>query len=207
MFNKNLVLYVLLGALALLYAATLFYPGGNQQNALAPGWSWQHNYISNLFAQKGINGRPNAARPLAITAMAALSYGMALFYVQFSFKIPGTSAPNIIRYAGLGGTLCTFLVITSLHNAMITAAVTLNLVAIFYITVFTFKTSLSLLKLLCVLCMLSAYLTVYVYSTRANLLILPTLQKLTLLTTIGWVLGMHYLSRKEDYESNLKTDH
>ncbi len=204
MFNKNLVLYTLLGALALLFIATLFYPGGNQQNALATGWSWQHNYISNLFAEKGINGQHNAARPLAGAAMAALSYGMMLFYVQFSFKIPGTSAPAIIRYAGMAGTLCTFLVITNLHDAMITAAVTLNLVAIFYITVFTFKTSLNLLKLLCVLCMLSVYLTVYVYYSRANLLILPTLQKITLLTTVGWVLCMHYLTSREDFEDNLK---
>lgn len=201
-----MVLYGLLAALALLFTATQFYPGGNQYDAHTTAWSWQHNYISNLFGKQGINGQPNHAQPWAIAAMLTLSLSMAVFFIQFAQKIPTKSASRMIQYFGAGGMLFTFLVVTPWHDAMITVAVTLTLVAIFYITVLTFKTKRHLLKLLCVLCMLIAYITDYVYYTQSNLLILPTLQKLTLLTIVGWALGMHYFTSKGDYENKLTTD-
>src|SRR3954449_6164304 len=54
--------------LLLYFIATLYYPGGAQFDKTTKGFSWTQNYWCNLLNENAINGLPNPARPIAITA-------------------------------------------------------------------------------------------------------------------------------------------
>ena len=62
MFKKHFVLIGIIVALLLLLIATLVYPGGSLSNKNAVGFDWSKNFISNLFAEKAVNGLDNPAR-------------------------------------------------------------------------------------------------------------------------------------------------
>lgn len=188
-------------ALLLLFIATLVYPGGSTIDHNTLGFNWKHNYISNLFAQKAINGSDSTSRYWAMGGMLFLSVSFGLFYNDFSAKIPQKRDASIIKYFGIGAMIFTFLAVTPYHDSMITVADTMSLVSNFYITVYVFKTSLHLLKILCLLCLTAAYTCTFIYYTQNFLLFLPILQKMSLVINIVWMLSMQYFSKASDFEA------
>ena len=95
--------------------------------------------------------------------------------------------------------LFTFLIVTPLHDTMVTIASTMFLVSIFYITVFILKSRLHLLKFLCVICLLIFYYTLYLYGS-GNYVLLPIMQKITFVSTIILILGLKYFTKMEDFD-------
>ncbi|WP_026998162.1 hypothetical protein [Flectobacillus major] len=199
MFKKHFVLIGIIVALLLLLIATLVYPGGSLSNKNAVGFDWSKNFISNLFAEKAVNGLDNPARLWADGGMIFLALSFATFFIAFSQKIPVKSASMIIRYLGAGGMVFMFLIVTPLHDIMITIASTMFLVSLFYITVFVLKSKLTLLKYLCVFGLLIFYYTLYLYGS-GSYDILPIMQKVTFISTIVLILGLTYFTKKEDFE-------
>ncbi|MES2278189.1 MAG: hypothetical protein V4592_19320 [Bacteroidota bacterium] len=201
MFKKHTILIGIIIALLLLVVATQYYPGGSQVDKNSVGFSWRQNYLSNLFGDKAVNGAPNTSRPWADAGMFFLSVSIAWFFTGFSKKIPAKRPANIIRYFGIGATLCAFLAVTPYHDIMVTMGCTLVLVSLFYTTVFIFKSKLTLFKVLSVACLLVFYSAMYIYYTRSYLGILPTLQKLALALTVSLVLGLQYFTTVADFEA------
>ena len=199
MLKKHLVLLGIIISVVLLVIATLRYPGGSQIDKTAVGYDWKNNYISNLFGERAVNGDANSARFWAVGGMIFLSAGFAVFFIDFSKRIPAKGAANVIKYAGASGMIFTFLIATALHDLMITIASTMFLISMFYITIFVFKSNLHLFKFLCIICMLIFYTTLYLYGTH-TITILPVMQKITFAITIGLILGLQYFTRKEDFE-------
>ena len=128
------------------------------------------------------------------------SASLAIFFIEFSKKIPAKGASKIIKYFGIGAMLFTFLIVTPLHDKMITIASTMTLISIFYITVFVFKTRLHLFKFLCTVGLLVFYCTLYLYYSGTYLKFLPIMQKITFVSTIILILGLEYFTRKEDFQ-------
>jgi hypothetical protein len=93
-----------------------------------------------------------------------------------------------------------FLMVTPLHDLMIPVSGTGMLVCMFYITVFLFKSRLLFMKVFSVVCLLSGYACCYVYSTRSHLELLPVMQKLALLLTIGLILCLEYFTTAADFQ-------
>lgn len=189
MLKKHSVLAGILAATVLLIMATQFYPGGAMADKNSVGFDWTQNFISNLFGEKAINGHENLARYWAYAGMVFLSLSLTVFFVQFSFKIPHKGSGMIVRYLGSLGMLFTFLIVTPLHDLMVVLSSTFFLVCLFYITVFIFKTKQHFLKLLCVICLLIFYTTLYLYGTGA-FDILPIMQKLTFVSVINPSISM-----------------
>jgi hypothetical protein len=77
---------------------------------------------------------------------------------------------------------------------------TLSLVAMFYITVFIFKSRLTFLKILCVVCLLIAYSVTYIYFSQQYLQWLGVMQKVSLGVEIIWMLSVHYFAKSEDLQ-------
>lgn len=72
------------GLFAILYfIATLYYPGGSQFDKNSIGFSWTNNYWCNLLNDEAINGQPNTAQPIALTAMLILCIALTSFWLQF----------------------------------------------------------------------------------------------------------------------------
>ena len=163
MIRKHLILIGIIIALSLLLISTLNYPGGSQADLNSKGFDWKNNYLCNLFDIKAMNGTTNLARPWAVAGMFFLCLSAALFFLDFSKKIPDKSSSRIIRYSGGGSMVFAFLTVTPYHDLMVTLANTLALVSLFYITVFIFRSKLSTLKILSVACLLIAYACTYIY--------------------------------------------
>jgi hypothetical protein len=201
MFKKYAILIGIIIALLLLAVAMLYYPGGSQYNKNSIGYDLKNNYLSNLFGEKAVNGAANTARPWSAAGMLFLSVSFALFFIEFSKKIPQKGASNIIRYFGAGAMIFAFLAITPLHDIMVTIACTIAPVSMFYITVFVFRSKLHLFKILSVACLLIFYTCSYCYYTYSYIEFLPILQKAALIISTTWVLCLQYLTTATDFQS------
>ena len=205
MLKRYSVLIGIVISLSLLLIATFYYPGGSLFDKNSIGYDWKSNFISNLFGEKAVNGLDNPARFWAIAGMIFLSASFALFFIEFSKKIPNKGAANVIKYCGAIGMIFTFLIATPLHDIMITIASTMFLLSLFYITVFIFKSKLHLFKYLCVICLLVFYGTLYLFGSGNFLSFLPIMQKLTFAIAIILILGLEHFTTKEDFE-HIKAD-
>lgn len=204
MLRKHSVLIGITLSVSLLFIAMMVYPGGSMFDKNSVGFDWTKNFISNLFGEKALNGSDNPARYWADAGMIFLAVSFAIFFMRFSEKIPQKSAANVIKYAGAGGMVFTFLVVTPLHDIMVTIASTLFLLSIFYITVFVLKSKLHFLKVLCIISLLIFYFTLYLYGS-GNFVYLPIMQKITFLSMIILVLLLDYFTTKKDFEHLKKT--
>ena len=157
MIKKYSVLIGIIIATLLLLIAISLYPGGSFFDKNSIGFEWSKNFISNLFAAKAINGLDNPSRIWADSGMIFLAVSFAIFFVRFSKKIPIKSAANVIKYLGVAAMFFKFLIVTPLHDIMVTISSTLYLVCIFYITVFILKSKLHFLKVLCIICLIIFY--------------------------------------------------
>ena len=200
MIKKCSVLTGVVISLSFLIVSTLVYPGGSLADKNSIGFQWSKNFISNLFGVKAVNDLDNPARIWADIGMIFLSVSFGLFFVNFSKKIPKKNAANIIKYLGVGGMLFTFLIVTPLHDIMITLSSTLFLVSIFYITVFIFKTKLILLKIYSIICLLIFYFTLFLYGS-GEYTYLPIMQKVTFISVIILILCLEYFTVKDDFVS------
>ncbi|MFM2285711.1 MAG: hypothetical protein RLZZ543_1208 [Bacteroidota bacterium] len=197
--KAHLFSILLLIALLLLFTATLFYPGGSQYSATSIGYSWQHNYLSNLFSEVAMNGAPNTARVWATIGMLFFCSSFALFFWEFSSKITDKNASKIIKYSGAFGMLIAFGAATPLHDTAITIAGVLSLLSIFYVSVFVFKSRLLLLKFISAAVLILSYLCNVVYYLRIYVETLPVLQKIALAFIICWMLLLKYQSTSKDF--------
>ena len=185
--------------MSLLLIATWYYPGGSQFDKNSIGYDWKNNYISNLFGKNAVNGANNQSRFWAIGGMIFLSVSFAVFFIEYSKRIPAKGPAKIIKYVGAGGMLFTALIATPLHDTMIIISSTMFLISIFYITIFVLKSRLHLFKFLCIFCLLVFYATLYLYGS-GNFKFLPVMQKITFAVTIVLILGLEYFTKKEDFQ-------
>lgn len=193
------VLICIVISVILLVIASLVYPGGSLLDKNSTGFHWSKNFISNLFAVKAINGSENTSRIWAITGMAFHSIGYGVFFINMSKKIPSRHAAIVLKYIGATNIIFNFLIVTSLHDLMVTISSTLSLLGLFYITVFILMTKLHLLKFCCIICLLTFYYTLYLYGS-GNWSLLAIMQKISFICSMLLVLGIEYFTKQEDFK-------
>lgn len=200
MLRKNSVLIGIIIANILLLVAMFTYPGGSQIDLNSEGYDFINNYFCDLFGVEAQNGMENSANNWAIVGIFFLSISFAIFFINFSTKIPSKVASNIIKYSGILTMVFTFLVVTPLHDLMILIGITFCLICYFYITVFVLKSKLLLLKILSIVTLLVMYLCSYIYFTQQYLIYLPLMQKVSYMLNLIWILGLEYFTVKADFE-------
>ena len=196
--KKYSVIICLVVSVILIVIATLVYPGGCISDKTSIGFQWSKNFISNLFAEKAINGIANKSRIWAITGMAFHSVGYGLFFINMSEKIIVKSASTILKIIGASNILFSFLIATPLHDIMVTLSSTLFLIGLFYITVFIMKTKLHLFKFFCITCLFIFYYTLFLYGS-GNWGLLAIMQKVTFLSSMFLIVGLTYFTNQEDF--------
>jgi len=197
MIKKYSVLICIVISVILMVIATLVYPGGSLLDKNSTGFDWSKNFISNLFAAKAINGSENTSRMWAIIGMVFHSVGYGIFFINMSKKISARHAAIILKLIGAANILFNFLIVTPLHDIMVTISSTLSLIGLFYITVFILKTKLHLLKFSCIICLLTFYYTLYLYGS-GNWGLLAIMQKVSFISSMLLVLGLEYFTKWED---------
>ena len=196
--KKYSVIICLVVSVILIVIATLVYPGGCISDKTSIGFQWSKNFISNLFAEKAINGIANKSRIWAITGIAFHSVGYGLFFNNMSKKIIVKSASTILKIIGASNILFSFLIATPLHDIMVTLSSTLFLIGLFYITVFIMKTKLHLFKFFCITCLFIFYYTLFLYGS-GNWGLLAIMQKVTFLSSMFLIVGLTYFTNQEDF--------
>ena len=199
MIRKYSVLISVVISVILLVIATSVYPGGSLLDKNSTGFDWSKNFISNLFAAKAINGSENQARIWALIGLFLHAVGYGIFFINMSKKIPLRHAANILKYIGAANMIFNFLIVTPLHDVMVTISGTLFLIGLFYITVFILKTRLHLLKFSCIFCLLTFYYTLYLYGS-GDWGLLAIMQKVSFISSMLLVLGLEYFTKFEDFK-------
>lgn len=199
MIKRYSVLICLVISAVLIVVATFVYPGGSLLDKDSAGFQWSRNFISNLFATKAINGSENPGRLWAIIGMAFHSIGIAIFFLHTSKKIPSKHGGTVLKFIGTIYVLFNILIVTPLHDIMVTISSTLSLLGLFYITVFIFRTRLHFLKFACIICLLTFYYTLYLYGA-GDWVLLAIMQKVSFLSSMLLVLGIEYFFKMEDFK-------
>jgi hypothetical protein len=152
-----------------------------------------------LFAQKAINGSENPGRIWALIGMAFHSVGYGIFFFHMSKKMSLRHVATILKFIGATNIVFNFLIVTPLHDLMVTISSTLSLLGLFYITVLILKTKLHLLKLCCIICLLTFYYTLYLYGS-GDWGLLAIMQKVSFISSMLLVLGLEYFTKYEDFK-------
>jgi hypothetical protein len=198
MIKKYSVFFCLLISFILIVTAASVYPGGSILDNNSIGFDWTKNFISNLFAEKAINGAENTSRIWAIAGMFFHSVGYGIFFINMSKKITDKNASLVLKLVGAANILFSFLIVTPLHDTMITLSSTLFLLGLFYITVFILKSKLHFFKFACIICLLTFYYTLYLYGS-GNWGLLAIMQKVSFIISMLLVLGLEYFTKQEDF--------
>ncbi|NDK56610.1 hypothetical protein GWO68_11830 [Pontibacter sp. BT213] len=197
--KKYSVLICVIISVTFIVIATTVYPGGSILDKNSTGFIWSQNFISNLFADKAINGSANPSRIWAFIGMAFHSVSYGIFSFNSSKKVPSKHASNVLKYAGIANILFSFLIVTPLHDLMIIISSTLSLLGLFYLTIFILKTKLHLLKVACIVCLLIFYYTLFLYG-YGNWALLAIMQKVSFICSMILVLAIEYFTKPEDFK-------
>jgi hypothetical protein len=198
MFKKYAVLICVAISVVLIFIASQLYPGGSILDKNSTGFDWTRNFISNLFGANAINGEKNGARIWAIIGMAFHSVGYGIFFIHMAGKISNKHAAIVLKLVGVANIAFNFLVVTPLHDLMVSLSSTLSMLGLFYITVFIFRTKLHLFKVCCVVCMLIFYFALYLYGS-GDWRLLAIMQKLAFTCSMLLILGLEYFTSAEDF--------
>jgi hypothetical protein len=181
----------------LIIIAALAYPGGSLLDKNSVGFGWSKNFISNLFAEKAINGLENPGRIWAILGMAFQSIGYGVFFINMSKKISLKVYVNILKYIGFTNIFFIFLIATPYHDIG-TISIVLTLFGLFIITLFVLKSKLHLFKFCCIICLLTYYCFFFLYGF-SYLGLAFIMQKVYSISSILLVLGLEYFTKYEDF--------
>ena len=184
-------------SVVLIVIAALDYPGGSLLDKNSLGFGWSKNFISNLFEAKAINGSENHGRIWAILGMSFQSVGYGVFFINMSQKISSKVWTSILKYIGFANFILIVLIATPYHD-LGTISIVLTLFGLFIITFFVLKSKLHLLKICCVICLLTYYCFFFFYGF-SFLELAFIMQKVYSISSILLVLGLEYFTKHEDF--------
>lgn len=182
----------------LIVRATLLYPGGSLLDKNSVGFGWSKNFFSNLFATTAVNGAENPGWIWALIGMAFHSVGYGIFFIHMSKKIPTSQGAKILKFIGITNILLIFLIATPLHD-LGTISIILTLIGLFTITVFILRSKLHLLKLCCIICLLTFYVFFFLFGF-GYLSLAVIMQKVYTISSVLLILGLEYFTQNEDFK-------
>jgi len=168
--------------------ATLYYPGGSQFSKNKSGFSWTQNYWCNLLNEKAINGLPNPARPIALTAMVILCLTLSLFWYVFPLQVE-FSRPRrfVIQFSGFTAMATGLFLFTSLHDIIINVATGFGLIALIGTLAGLKKLKWTRLLWMGLFIFVLIGLNNLLYYGKGLLIYLPVVQKISFLYFLVWI--------------------
>jgi hypothetical protein len=183
----GMILSIVLFAVAMAY-----YPGGTSFSADTVGYNWSQNFLSSLFQPRAYNGSPNPARWFAIPAMFLLCLSYAFIFRGVSRRSQSQLQKKIIEIGGIGSAAYTFLVVTPMHNLMITISLLFFLTAVLAALQLLYTEQQTVLFAAGLICLAVMLISCVMYYGNVFFSALPVAQKLTFVLFAGWLLALHY---------------
>jgi len=179
-------------AVCLFIAAGRAYPGGTLVSSDTVGYSWTRNFISSLFATRALNGADNPARYFAMSAMLFLCISLGLMFVRIASAVTSPVLRKTIQIAGIGSAVYGFLVVTRMHDLMIDIGLLFGFTAMIATTHavclerrrFLFAWGVGSIAL--------SLVTAAMYYSHQLYGLLPVVQKVHLVVTVGWIIAVYY---------------
>jgi hypothetical protein len=177
---------------ALLYIiATTLYPGGNQADNNAAGFSWLHNYWCNLLNETAMNSAVNHARPVALIAMMALCVTLASFWYLLAAVLPFPSfQKKLLLGSGVSSAITGIFIFTPYHDTFINISGAMALLAFVLLMMALYKNRWLGLFYAGILNFTLILLNNYIYYTKNGLSYLPIVQKISFIIFLGWLCGI-----------------
>lgn len=197
MIKKYAVLICMATSVLFIVIATLAYPGGSVLDKNSVGFDWSKNFLSNLFATKAINGSENPGWIWALIGMAFHSVGYGIFFIDMSKKISSRPWATSLKWIGAINIVLIFLIATPLHDLGVLSII-LTLIGLFTITVFILKSKFHLLKICCILCLLTYYCFFFLFGL-GYLGLAVIMQKVYSISSMLLVLGLEYFTNYEGF--------
>jgi hypothetical protein len=147
-----------------------------------------HNYWCNLLNENAVNGAPNPARPIAITALLMQALALASFWFLFplfvSFKRMGRL---IIQAAGVLCVLIGAFLSTPWHDIIIDVSTLAGLVALIGTFVGLYKLRWKKMFGMGLFILVLIALNNWCYYSGSLIYYLPLVQKITFLYVLSWI--------------------
>jgi hypothetical protein len=177
--------------LALILVATRLYPGGTLDDPTVVGFDWSRHYLTQLFRPVALNGEMNAGRPYAAVAMWLFCVGMAELFRQLAKEMGSTTHGKWVRIFGIATMVYAALTVTRMHDLMVTIALVFFISAEVVLLHWLWRRS-QLPQWTAGIANLALLLTAaFVYYGQVAMVVLPTLQKLVFLSSVGWLFWLH----------------
>lgn len=180
--------------------AAINYPGGSNFDSTSIGYKWNLNYWCELLGDYSKSGVPNTARPYGFVGMVTLALGVSTFW----YSVPKIIFRNklIASITSIAGILSMFFsafIFTPLHDLVIYSAVICGSVSFVLLFYGILKTGSKLHFVSGVICLLMIISNCFIYITEIGIIHLPSLQKITFLLTLTWIvlISFHYLRNYE----------
>lgn len=195
--TKNKYQYIPTIGIFLFYGLYVFsstiYSGGSQADINAVGFDWISNYTCDLFHTHGINGLPNPARPIGLTAVVLICASLSFFFFQFAQYISMSLFwKKLIQVTGTLCMICVVLIFTDLHNIMIPVASGFGLLALIGVIRGLLKNRFYKYLWAGGACVFLLILNNYFYYFDILTMILPLIQKISIVLVLTWVMSLNF---------------
>ncbi|MRG43928.1 hypothetical protein GFS24_02320 [Chitinophaga sp. SYP-B3965] len=168
--------------------AAFLYPGGNQLDKNAKGFSWTQNYWCNLLNEHAMNGQLNTARPVALMAMFVLCITLAAFWYIFPRQVDFSRSWRIaIQLSGVIAMLVGLFIFTNLHDSIINIAGVCALLAVTGTFIGIYKLRWRDLFVMGIFNIILIALNNILYYGDDLKMYLPIVQKITFLFFLLWI--------------------
>jgi hypothetical protein len=179
-------------ALCFFILAASYYPGGTMEAADSIGYSWVHNFLSALLQPKALNGAANPARYFANLAMLVLCVSLGIAFWRISGTLGGRGHRKTIQIAGVGAVVYSLLIVTPMHDLMVTIGLLFALVAQLATVHALYLEGHRGLFAWGALSIALALLSATMYYGHLLYAFLPVVQKVGIASSVGWLLAVYY---------------
>ena len=165
----------------LLVVATARYPGG---------YDWFDQSLSSLFQPSALDGSRNTSRSLAALAVLAFCSSMAMIFNTIAMSGPSSLHRKIIQIAGIGSMVYTALVVTPMHDVLISVALPFFVTAM--VTIFHrlyLERRFGMLGA-GIACLALTFGNATMYYGDVLYGFLPVVQKVSLVSWVSWLFGL-----------------
>jgi hypothetical protein len=153
--------------------------------------------------EKGMNGAPNPARSLAISAMMILCISLMIFFVTFARKFAMSRFwKTVIQVFGTISMVFASLIFTEHHDIMTTLSSIFGFFVVIGVIWEIYRSKLDIFKFSGTLFIVFLAINNYIYYTKNWIEYLPIIQKITFALVLMWIIGLNYELTKEKYYDN-----
>ena len=185
--KEYLPLIGVLASLAIFALSATRYPGG---------YDWIHHSISALFQPTALNGEENPARKPAMLAVFIFCVSVGILFKSVSMKGKSHFHRKTIEIAGIGSMVYAFLVVTPMHNVLVSVSLLFYvtaMLAILHLLYVERHVRMFCAGMVCVALLLTGAVMYY-----GNVLfgLLPLVQKTSLAMSVSWLFALQFSESK-----------